>query len=85
MEYFPDVMEAKIPVEFMPVDGDARRRDSVWRASVDAEAEDGLAGALGASMRRASVGGADCGDIIGVEGGNTKVSSVVPIEDKNGE
>jgi hypothetical protein len=36
---------------------------------------------LGASIRRASVGGADGGDIIEVGGGKAKVSSVVPVED----
>ena len=74
-----------MPVEFIPGDGDARRRESVRRASVDAEAEGGLAGALRASLRRASVGGADGGDIIGVGGGNTKVSSVLPIEHGDGD
>ena len=50
-------------------------------ASVDAEAKGGLAGSVRASIRRASVGGADYGCIIGVGGGKTKVSSVVPDED----
>jgi hypothetical protein len=80
-EWFTDVMKDKVPVEFIPAAGDARRRESVRRASVDAEAEVGLVGNLRASIRRASVGGADGGDIIGVGGGNTKVSSVVPDED----
>jgi hypothetical protein len=84
-EWFTDVMKAKIPVDFIPVDGDARRRESVRRASVDAEAEGGVAGALRASIRRASVGGADGGDIIGVGGGKARVRSVVPIEDEEGE
>jgi hypothetical protein len=84
-EWFTDVMKAKVPVDFIPSDGDARRRESVRRASVDVEAEGGLAGALRASIRRASVGGADGGDIIGVGGGKAKVSSVVPIEDEDGE
>ena len=84
-EWFTDVMKAKVPVDFIPPDGDARRRESVRRASVDAEAEGGLAGALGASIRRASVGGADGGDIIGVGGGNAKVSSVMPRDDDDGE
>ena len=53
------------------------------RASVDAEAEGGLAGDLRASIRRASVGGADNGDVIGVGGGKEKVSSVVQLEDEN--
>jgi hypothetical protein len=83
-EWFTGVMKSKVPVEFIPADGDARRRESVRRASVDAEAEDGLLGALGASIRRASVGGAASGDIIGVGGGKAKVSSVLPIEDKEG-
>jgi hypothetical protein len=84
-EWFTDVMKAKVPVDFIPGDGDARRRESVRRASVDAEAEDGIAGALRASIRRASVGGADGGDIIGVGGGKAKVSSVAPIDDEHGE
>ena len=84
-EWFTDVWKAKVPVELIPADEDARRRESVRRASVDAEAEGGLAGALRASIRRASFGGADVGDIIGVGGGKAKVSSVVPIEDEDGE
>ena len=80
-EWFTDVMKAKVPVDFIPPDGDARRRESVRRASVDAEAEDGLAGTLRASFRRVSVGGTDGGDIIGVGGRKAKVSSVVPLED----
>jgi hypothetical protein len=80
-DWFTDVMKAKVPVDFIPADGDARRRESFRRASVDAEAEGGLAGTLRASIRRASVGGANGGDIIGVGGGKGKVSSVVPIED----
>jgi hypothetical protein len=86
--WFTDVRKALVPVAFIPSDGDARRRESVRRASVDAEAEGGLAGAVRASIRRASVGGADGGDIIGVGGGKAKVSSVVPVEDdeeKEGE
>jgi hypothetical protein len=80
-DWFTDVMKAKVPVDLIPSDGDARRRESVRRASVDAEAESGVIGALRASIRRASVGGADGGDIIGVGGGKAKVSSVVPDED----
>jgi hypothetical protein len=83
-DWFTDVMKAKVPVDFIPTDGDARRRESVRRASVDAEAESGLADAFRASIRRASVGGADGEDIIGVVGGKAKVSSVVP-EDEDGE
>jgi hypothetical protein len=79
--WFTDVRKALVPVDFIPADGDARRKESVRRASVDAEAEGGVAGALSASIRRASVGGADGGDIIRVEGGKAKVSSVVPDED----
>jgi hypothetical protein len=82
-EWFTDVMKAKVPVDFIPADGDARRRESVRRASVDAEAEGGLAGTLRASIRRASVAGVDGGDIIGVGDGKAKVSSVVPVEDEN--
>jgi hypothetical protein len=81
-EWFTDVIKATVPVDFIPSDGDARRRESVRRASVDAEAEGGLAGALGASMRRSSVGVTDGGDIIGVGGGKAKVSSVLPVEDE---
>jgi hypothetical protein len=84
-DWFTDVRKASVPVDFIPADGDARRRESVRRASVDAEAEGGIAGAVRASIRRASVGGADGGDIIGVGGGKAKVSSVVPIEDEDGE
>ena len=84
-EWFTDVVKARVPVEYIPGAGDARRRESVRRASVDAEAEGGLAGALRASIRRASVGGADGGDILRVGGGEAKESSVMPVEDKNGE
>jgi hypothetical protein len=84
-EWFTDVIKATVPVDFIPADGDARRRESVRRASVDAEAEVGLAGALRASIKRASVGGADSGDIIVVGGGKAKVSSVVPVKDKEEE
>jgi hypothetical protein len=83
-DWFTDVRKAMVPVEFIPSDGDSRRRESVRRASVDADAEGGLAGALRTSIRRASVGGANGGDIIGVVGGRAKVSSVVP-EDEDGE
>jgi hypothetical protein len=81
-DWFTDVRKALVPVEFIPSDGDARRRESVRRASVDAEAEGGLAGAVRASIRRASVGGADGGDIIEVGGGKAQVSSVLPVEDE---
>ena len=78
-EWFTDANKANVPVEFIPGDGDARRKESVRRASVDAEAEGGLAAALSRSFRRASVGGADGGDIIGVGGGMAKVSNVLPV------
>jgi hypothetical protein len=45
-KWFTDVMKAKVPVDFIPANGDARRRESVRRASVDAEAEGVLAGTL---------------------------------------
>jgi hypothetical protein len=56
-EWFNDAMKARVPVEYIPINGDARRRESVRRASVDAEAEGGLGGILRASIRRASLGG----------------------------
>jgi hypothetical protein len=80
-EWFTDVKKATVPVDFIPSDGDARKRESVRRASVDAEAEGGIAGALRESIRRASFGGADGGDIIEIEGGKSKVSSVIPMKD----
>jgi hypothetical protein len=84
-DWFDEAMRARVPVEYIPESGDARRRESVRRASVDADAEGGLAGAFRASVRRASVGGADGGDIIGVGVGKAKVSSVVPKEDMDVE
>jgi hypothetical protein len=81
-EWFTDIKKASVPVEFILGDGDARRRESVRRASVDAEAEGGLAIGLRASIRRASVGGADGGDILEVGSGKAKVSSVLPVEDE---
>jgi hypothetical protein len=84
-EWFTDVIKATVPVDFIPADGDARRRESVRRASVDADAEGGIAGALGASIRRASVGVADGGDIIEVGGGKGNVSSVFPVDDEDGK
>jgi hypothetical protein len=80
-EWFDEAMRASVPVEYIPEAEDARRRESVRRASVDAEAEGGLAGAFRASIRRASVGGAVGGGIVEVGGGKYKVSSVVPDED----
>jgi hypothetical protein len=80
--WFDDAFRARVPVEYIPGEGDARMRESVRRASVDAEAENGLVGAVRASIRIASVGGADGGDRIGVGGGKGRVSSVLPIEDE---
>ena len=65
-------MKALVPVEFIPAAGDARRRESVRRASVDAEAEGGLGGAFRASIRRASVRSAMEGNV-----------RVVPISEDN--
>jgi hypothetical protein len=84
-EWFDDAMRARVPVEYIPEYGDARRKENVRRASVDAEVEGGLAGSLRAGIRKASVGGADGGDIVGVGGGKAKVSSFLPVEDKDGE
>ena len=57
-EWFTDARKAQVPVEFIPT-ADAKRRESVRRASVDATAEGGgLGGAPRASMRKASVGSA---------------------------
>jgi hypothetical protein len=83
-DWFDQAMRARVPIEYIPGVGDARKRESVRRASVDAESEGGLAGALGASIRRASAGGADGEDITGVGGGKAKVSSVQPVEDEDG-
>jgi hypothetical protein len=58
-EWFDDKLRALVPVEYIPKAGGARRKESVRRASVDAEAEGGLAGTLRASIRRVSVGVAD--------------------------
>jgi hypothetical protein len=84
-KWFDDAMRARVPVEYIPGAGDARRRESVRRASVNADAEGGLAGALKAGIRRASVGGAAGGVMEVVGGGKAKVSSVVPLEDMDGE
>jgi hypothetical protein len=77
-DWFTDAFKASVPIEFIPGDEDARRRERVRRASVDAEAEGGLAGAFKASIRRASVGGGDGGDIGGVGSRKVKIRSVVP-------
>jgi hypothetical protein len=72
-DWFNEVMKAQIPIEFIPILGDAKKRESVRRASVGADAEGGLGGALRASIRRASVGTTMGGD----------VARVVPIEEGN--
>jgi hypothetical protein len=77
-KWFDVAMRARVPIEYIPGAEDARRIESVRRASVNAEAKGGLADALRSSIRRASVGSADGGDITGVTGGKAKVSSVVP-------
>jgi hypothetical protein len=82
-DWFDDAIRARVPVEYIPGAGDARRRESERRASVDTEAEGGLVGALRTSIRRASVGDADGRDIIGLGGGKAKVSRVVP-KDEDG-
>jgi hypothetical protein len=81
-KWFDERMRARVPIEYIPGAGDARRRETVRRASVNADAESGLAGAFRASIRRTSVSGADGGDIIGVGDGKAKVNSVVPYEDE---
>jgi hypothetical protein len=68
-EWFTDAMKAKVPVEFIPTSGEARRRESMRRASEDAVAEEVLGGALRASIRRASIG--------------SVVARVLPIEEDN--
>jgi hypothetical protein len=84
-DWFDDAMRAKVPVEYIPGAGNARKRESMRRSRIGSQDEGGLAGSLRASFRRASVGGAGSGDIIGVGGGKAKVSSVVPLEDLDGE
>jgi hypothetical protein len=84
-KWFDDAMRARVPVEYIPGAGDARSRENVRRASVDADAEGGLAGTLKAGIRRASVGGAAGGVMEVVGGGKAKVRSVVPLEDMDRE
>jgi hypothetical protein len=83
-EWFTDHLKAKVPVNFIPADGDARRTESVRRVSVDSEAEGGLPGAS-RSTRRASIGGDGGRDISAVGGWKYKINSVAPIEDEIGE
>jgi hypothetical protein len=54
-KWLDEGMRARIPVEYIPT-VEARSREKGRRASVDAEAEGGLGGALRASIRRASIG-----------------------------
>jgi hypothetical protein len=73
-EWLTDAWKARVPVEFIPTTKDARRRESVRRASVDMNAEGGLGGALRASMRRASIRSAirreDVVRVVPLEGDN---------------
>ena len=55
-EWLPDSLKANVPVEFIPVGGGARGRESMRRSRVDAKGEGGLIGGLRASMRVASIG-----------------------------
>ena len=71
-DWFDDNMKKRVPIEYIPTGG-AKRRESVRRASVDAEAKRDLGGALRASMRRASVG----------LGGDIDRARIVPIEEDN--
>ena len=50
-EWFTDARKAMVPEEFIPTTGEARRRESVRRESVDAETEGGLGGVLRASKK----------------------------------
>jgi hypothetical protein len=79
-DWFDDAMRARVPVEYIPRAGDARKRESMRRSRIGAQDEGGLAGSLRASFRRASVGGAGGGVLTGEGDGNYKVSSVVPQE-----
>jgi hypothetical protein len=77
-KWLDEGMKARVPVEWIPT-AEGKRRESMRRASVDAQAEGGLGGALRASLRRASVGNAVGGD---------DVARVVPVaenEDREGE
>jgi hypothetical protein len=80
-KWFDEAMRARVPLDYIPTSQE-RKKETNTRNSVRAEAGSGLAGALRASIRRASVGGVGGGDIIGVGGGKYKVSSVVPREDE---
>jgi hypothetical protein len=81
-KWFDDAMRARVPVEYIPT-AQQRRKETYRRNSVGAEAESGLAGAFATNIRRASVGGADGGDIIGLGGGKPKVSSILPMNDED--
>jgi hypothetical protein len=73
-EWFTDARKAMVPEEYIPTTGDARKRESVRRASVDAEAEGGLGSTLRASIRRASIRSAirreDVVRVVPMEGDN---------------
>jgi hypothetical protein len=71
-DWFDDNMKKSVPIEYIPTGG-AKRRESVRHASVDAEAEGGLGGAVRASIRKASIG----------LGGNRDNGRVVPIQEDN--
>jgi hypothetical protein len=72
-EWFTDQRKALVPVEFIPTTGEARRRESVRRASVNAGDEGGLGlSALSASVQRATQGTTLRGD-----------ARVVPIQEED--
>jgi hypothetical protein len=54
--WLDEAMKSRIPAEFIPTTGEARRRESERRASHNAVKIKGLGGALRASIRRASQG-----------------------------
>ena len=81
-EWLTDVAKATVPVDFIPADGDARRRESVRRASVDAEVEGGLAGTLRASIRRASVGLENGGALIASHSVNDTIQDYAGLDPK---
>ena len=69
-EWFTAEIKKRVPIEYIPTTA-AKRKESVRRASLDAETKGGLEGVLRASLRRASVG----------LGGD--VARVVPMEEDN--
>ena len=70
-EWFDDAMKAKVPVDYIPT-AEAKQRESLRRASVDAEAI-GLGVALRASIRRASI----------ELGGDIDIARVVPSSEED--